>query len=298
MNRIITAFALAAVFAMPALAQEEADGRRSKSEREVERKKRERQDYQQGRYRIADPDTFKVEGGQVFSGPQPGEKVPRFQVTSLLGDHKGQTVDPVTLADGKPQILFFQTDSGVALRGLFGLGKVLGTIDAKTELDLHISCVFLTDDPTSLFERLGGMLERSEGILPELQKRGVDVFAVAPDGRDGPGTLGLNRNVAQTVLLAKNGRVTRNFAFNQGMLYPDPHFLGALVELIGSDRETVATWLREESQKEDRNAMRRRDDPQTRAKRALRRKLREFVEAGKISREESGELYRAAFPER
>ena len=298
MNQIFTAFALAAVFAMPAFAQEEADSRRSKSEREMERRQRERQDYQQGRYRIADPDTFKAEGAQVFSGPQSGEKVPRFRVTSLFGDNKGETFNFVTLANGRPQIIFFQTDSGVALRGLFGLGKVLGKIATKTERDLHVACVFLTDDPTSLLERLGGKTERSEGILSQLQKRGVDVLAISPEGRNGPGALGLNRNVAQTVLLAKNGHVTRNFVFNQGMLYPDPHFLGGLVELIGEDRETVATWLREESQNEEPSAMRRRNDPQATAKRALRRKLREFVKDGKISGAESREIYQATFPER
>ena len=297
MNQFLILLSLLPVFAMSAFSQEEVDNRRSKAEQEMQGRKRERQDYQQGRYRVADPDNFKVEGGQVFSGPQSGEKLPRFRATSLFGENKGETFNPVSLADGRPQIIFFQTDSGVALRGLFGVGNVLGKINANSDRDIHLACIFLNDDPTSLLERLGGKAERSEGILTQLKKRGVDLLAISPEGRNGPGALGLNRNVAQTVLLAKNGHVTRNYVFNQGMLYPDPHFLGGLAELIGEDRETVATWLRVESQKEERSAMRGREDSQGPAKRALRRKLREFVQDGKISGEEARETYQAAFPE-
>ena len=39
-------------------------------------------------------------------------------------------------------------------------------------------------------------------------------------------------------------------------------------------------------------------DPQAAAKAALGKKVGEFVRAGKLTREEAGELLRAAFPER
>ncbi len=44
--------------------------------------------------------------------------------------------------------------------------------------------------------------------------------------------------------------------------------------------------------------MRRDNDPQSAAKAVFREKLGEFVGAGKLTREEAGELYQAAFPER
>ena len=48
-----------------------------------------------------------------------------------------------------------------------------------------------------------------------------------------------------TIILAKDGKVTHNFVFPQSMLYPDPHFLGAIAQVIGEERETVEKWLNE-----------------------------------------------------
>ena len=246
------------------------------------------------RYRVVDPDNFKRRWSSL-SGPQSGEKLPRFRVTSLFGENKGETFNPVSLADGKPQSFF---SNGQRSHHVASLVSLMSWERQREFRSRHTPRLYLlNDDPTSLLERLGGKAERSEGILTQLKKRGVDLLAISPEGRNGPGALGLNRNVAQTVLLAKNGHVTRNYVFNQGMLYPDPHFLGGLAELIGEDRETVATWLRVESQKEERSAMRGSEDSQGPAKRALRRKLREFVQDGKISGEEARETYQAAFPE-
>ena len=53
------------------------------------------------------------------------------------------------------------------------------------------------------------------------------LVGISPDGREGPGSYGLNRNVAQTVLIAKDGKVLHNFAFTQPMVYADPHVLSA-----------------------------------------------------------------------
>ncbi len=35
----------------------------------------------------------------------------------------------------------------------------------------------------------------------------------------------------------------RNFAFVQPVFSPDPHVLGALAEVLGEDRDTLAGWL-------------------------------------------------------
>ena len=69
---------------------------------------------------------------------------------------------------------------------------------------------------------------------------------ISPDGREGPGSYGLNRNVAQTVLIAKDGKVLHNFAFTQPMLYSDPHFLGAVADAIGADAPALEKWLNDE----------------------------------------------------
>ena len=43
---------------------------------------------------VLDPKAFKVEGGnELFSGPQPGEKLPKFQVAEFIGEAAGKTID-------------------------------------------------------------------------------------------------------------------------------------------------------------------------------------------------------------
>ena len=125
-------------------------------------------------------------------------------------------------------------------------------------------------------------------------ERGIDVVAVSQGGRDGPGAYGLNRTISQTIILARDGKVTRNFVFPEPLLYADPHVMGGIAELIGEQRETVAVWLNEAAAGERPRA----GGDRARRQRALGGKLRGLVEAGKLTREEAGELYRAAFPER
>lgn len=269
------------------LAQEREPGERT---RERQRGgENERREYRRGKLAVKDPTEFKTERKQIFSGPQAREKLPAFKATSLAGDNKGKEVEPIALAADNPQILFFQDESGVAVRGLYGVTNSLSKIDQKTEQDLHIACVFLTDDAENIENRFAR-------VFPGLRERGIDVIAVSKDGRDGPGAYGLNRTVSQTIILAKDGKVTHNFVFPQGMLYADPHVMGGIAELIGEKHETVAAWLNEATKGNAR--MRGSGAPQAEAKLAFRKKLGDFVKAGKLTREEAGELYQAAFLDR
>ncbi len=280
MKRSATAFALLALICSASFAQESETR---------ERTKREQRKYDnESKATVLDPDAFKTEGKQIFSGPQPGEKLTAIAATNLAGDNKGKDVDPVTLQKSRPQIIIFQNESGVAVRGLYGLADSIGKIDKKTAKDLHVACVFLSDDESKITQ--------FEKLFPKLMEMGIDSVSLSSDGRDGPGAYGLNRTVAQTIILAKDGKVTRNFAFPQGLLYSDPHVMGAVAELIEVDRETVAGWLAEGKKDGDRMRMRGGDERKSAVKRAFREKLKEFVEAGKITREEAGELHRAAFP--
>ena len=290
MRRSAIALAFVALVGSLSFAQESTKRETREAERKEQRsKERERREYDQNKFPVKDPDGFKLKGESVFSGPQPGEKLPGLKATSIIGEDKGQEIDPIAVVGDKPQVLFFQDESGLAIRGLYGVVDAIGKINRKTDKDLHVACVFLSNDPDSL--HFGGM-------LPALRERGIDLIAVAKDGRDGPGAYGLNRTVSQTIILAKNGKVTRNFVFPQGMIYADAHVVGGIAELIDEDRETVAGWLAEANAKADRMRMRRDNDPQSAAKAALREKLGGFVRAGKLTREEAGELYRSAFPEK
>lgn len=281
MKRSAIALTLVALLCSGSLAQERETRKRT---REGQRSgEQERREYGRGKLAVKDPADFKTEGKQVFSGPQRGEKLPALKATSLAGDNKGKELDPIELAGDNPQILFFQDESGVAIRGLFGVVDAIGKIDRKTDKDLHVACVFLSDDAETIVNRFAR-------VFPALRERGIDVIAVSKDGRDGPGTYGLNRTISQTIIIAKEGKVTQNFVFPQGLLYADPHVMGGIAELVGEKPETVAAWLNEDAQ--------RGDDPQAASKIALREKLGKLVEGGKLTREEAGELYRTAFPER
>ena len=175
----------------------------------------------------------------IFSGPQPGERLVSFKSTGLAGEHKEQVLDPIAMASNGSQIIVFQDDSGASIRGLNNLSDSIGKIDRKSEIDLHVSVVFLSDDPEAI--------KKYAGIFPALIERGVDVVAFSKEGREGPGAYGLNRTVSQTFLLAKGGTVLHNFVLPQGGLYSDPHVLGGIAELIGEKRETVQAWLNQET---------------------------------------------------
>ena len=299
MRRSAIALTLAAMVGSLSFAQEST--KRGPETREAERKEPrsagpERREYNRNKFTVKDPDDFKTEGKQIFSGRQPGEKLPAFKATSLDGNEKGKELDPITSAGDKRQVLFFEDASRAAIVGLFNVTDAIGKIDRKADKDLQIACVFLCDD-AELIPKGFAQLEHAQGF-PELREQGVDVIAVSRDGRDGPGAYGLNRTVSQTIILAENGKVTRNFAFRQGRLDVDPHVMGGIAELIDEDRETVAGWLAEADEETARVRMRRDNDPRPAAKAAFREKLGEFMRAGKLTREEAGELHQAAFPER
>ncbi len=185
-----------------------------------------------------DPAEFRSDAKDVFSGPQRDEKLPVFEVTSLIGDDKGKRIDLAKMAGKRPQILVFQDDNGVALRGLYGTMKAINAIDEKSKANVFVAPVFLSDD-------MDAIANRYSSALPKLRERGIDAIAVSHDGRDGPGSLGLNRTVAQTIVLVKDGKVVRNFVFRQGMLYSDAYVMGGIAELIGKDIKTVSGWVAE-----------------------------------------------------
>ena len=189
------------------------------------------------RLEVKDPAAFaKTQEKVIFSGPQTGEELPSFKATGLRADSDGKEFDAVALANGKPQILIFQDETGVGLRGLLSLTRMLATVDEKSAQELHATTIFLGDDPGKI-TRTAKNVERY--ISSDL------LIGLSRDGRDGPGSYGLNRSVSQTIIFAKAGKVTHNFVFPQGMLYPDPHVLGALASVMGEELATVEKWLNE-----------------------------------------------------
>ncbi|MBI1923129.1 hypothetical protein HYR99_02650 [Candidatus Poribacteria bacterium] len=191
--------------------------------------------------KVLDPAGFnKSQKNPLFSGPQPGEKLPSFKATGLRGDLDGKEFDPVALAAGKPQILIFQDDNpNEGDRSIYTLFSSLRRIASKSKQELHMSLVFLGDDPDT--PGLKKLYQMAKQFVPE-----AGLVGVSREGREGPGAYGLNRNVAMTILVAKGGKVTHNFAFAQPMVWPDPHLLGAIADVIGEEPATLEKWLNEE----------------------------------------------------
>jgi len=161
---------------------------------------------------------------EIYSGPQPGEKLPGFSVKGVFGEHAGKEFDPVKVADGKPVLIIFVH---ARTRPAFGLTNAMMKYAATRKKDgLGATVVWLTEDATET-EKWLKIVEKN---MPE----GVEI-GYSPDGIEGPGAYGLNRKVTMTVLVGKEGKTTANFALVQpGIQVDGPQILKAIVAAVGS----------------------------------------------------------------
>ena len=184
---------------------------------------------------VKDPDEFKRNREKIiYSGPQPSEKLPSLMATVINGEDEGKIIDFIAKANGKSHILVIQDETPLGLRGLVAFTRILEEIIQKTKQEFQIQVVFLGDSPEALFQQ-------ARKIVPHIPEN--ILLGISPDGREGPGSYGLNRNMAQTVIIAKNGIVLHNFPLAQPMLSPDPYVLGAISELIGEKPDKLEKWL-------------------------------------------------------
>ena len=159
----------------------------------------------------------------VFSGPQVGEKLPPFKVKGFFDALAGKELDFVTQAAGKPIVLVFIHDVN---RMSLSMTRVLTSYTASRSKDgLATGVVWLADDVTEA----ENVLKRSGHALAREAPLGISL-----DGREGPGSYGLNRNVTLTILVAKDNRVTANFALVQPSIQADlPKILEAIAKVAG-----------------------------------------------------------------
>ena len=184
---------------------------------------------------------------EVFSGPQPGEPLPPLSLRQVLGADAGQETDPVTVANGAPIVLVFVHDIN---RQSVSMTRFLtGYTKTRAEDGLQTGVVFLSDDATAA----EAQIKRMEHALTAGVITGVSV-----DGREGPGSYGLNRNVMLTILVGKAGKVTANYALIQPSLQVDlPKILKSVVEVAGGevpslkDLPGMAGMVRRENQADE-----------------------------------------------
>src|SRR5262249_10899783 len=143
-------------------------------------------------------------------GPQPGEKLPPFKVRGFFDNDAGKELDFVTHAAGKPIVLVFIHDVN---RMSLSLTRILTAYTAgRAKEGLATGVVWLADDVTeaeSVPKRCGPRRAREAPL------------GISLDGREGPGSYGLNRNVTLTILVGKEGKVTANFALVQPSIQAD-----------------------------------------------------------------------------
>lgn len=159
----------------------------------------------------------------IFSGPQVGEKLAPFQVRGVFDQDAGKDLDFITKADGKPIVLIFVHDVN---RQSISMTRILSQYTVSRVKDgLATGIVWLHDDATEA----ENTLKRIKHALTPQAPTGISI-----DGREGPGSYGLNRNVMLTILVGKDGKVTGNFALVQPSLQADlPKILDSVVAVAG-----------------------------------------------------------------
>jgi len=159
----------------------------------------------------------------VFSGPQVGEKLTSFKIRGVLEPNEGKEIDPVAQSAGKPLLLLFVHDTN---RQSVAMTRLVTTYARNRAKDgLSTAVVWLGEDATDAANTIKKI---QHALTP-------GVFTgVSPDGREGPGSYGLNRKVMLTILVGNQGKVTANFPLIQPSLQADlPKILEAIVKEIG-----------------------------------------------------------------
>ena len=162
----------------------------------------------------------------IFSGPQVGEPLPPFKAKGVFGEEAEKEIDLLEQAAGKPVLLVFVHQR---TRPAFGLtNAVMKFAATRADAGLTSGVIFLSDDPTET----GEWMQRVKQHLPE----GV-TYAISPDGIEGPGAYGLNRNVTLTVIVGTKTAVTANLALVQPSLPTDgPRILKAIADVTGGGK--------------------------------------------------------------
>lgn len=162
---------------------------------------------------------------KVFSGPQAGEKLKPFKVRGVFDDDAGKDLDFVTRAAGKPILLVFVHEAN---RPSIGMTRVLMSYAMTRAKDGLVSgTVWLADDATEAEATLKRMRHALAKDAP---------IGISPDGKEGPGAYGLNRNVTLTIVVAKDNKVTASFALVQPSIQADlPKVLKEVVAVVGGE---------------------------------------------------------------
>jgi hypothetical protein len=158
----------------------------------------------------------------LYSGPQPGEALPAFKVLAATGPHAGREVDYIREFGNSPILLIFIRDID---RNVY---RVLWPCDRyaseRAEAGLKTLYVYLAPDKVEGERRMQQVTKSLNLEVPA---------ATSIDGVEGPGAYGLNKQVALTAIVAKDGKVVANRAIIQPGALEAQRIIGDLVPLVG-----------------------------------------------------------------
>ena len=175
------------------------------------------------------PGISQGEDPPVFSGPQPGEKLADFQVRGLFGELAGKEVNLLKEAGTRPTLFIFVHE---LTRPGNSLTQALMRYVEQHPKELYGSLIFLGDDLTAL----EGRLKRAQHALPKKAP-----VTISLDGKEGPGSYGLNRKVTLTIVFARDHKVVSNVALISPSLQADTmRILKPVVKVIGGKMPTLA----------------------------------------------------------
>jgi hypothetical protein len=162
---------------------------------------------------------------KVFSGPQPGEKLTGFKVQGMFGRWDGKETDVIADAAKAPTMLIFVHEW---TRPTLQLTRGLDTYGDKwAAKGLKTYFVNLTADKAKTEQFLQGAKNSLNLKCPQ---------SISLDGLEGPGNYGLNRKMTVTILVAKDNKVTANFAIVQPNETDTPKVLAAVADLLGEPK--------------------------------------------------------------
>ncbi|MEM7473398.1 MAG: hypothetical protein AAF483_00255 [Planctomycetota bacterium] len=239
--------------------------------------------------KIADPAEWtKNLEAPIYSGPQPGEKVPSLTLVNLRGKAAGQEFDPLDLAGDKLHLMVFARKSRTFGRFLGHLANQLQAIGESSKQPWAMSVIVCTDDANEA--------EKSFTVLDERYPEHLMV-GLSKDGAAGPPAYGLDKNITATVIVVKKGRVAYNLPYAGDAFYTQPHILGAVAQAMEVDHDTLrkyigsvpgdAAIMAATLKKQSANMA---FPPQQ----GFRRKLAPLVSAAKLTRAESAEIYKVS----
>ncbi len=173
-----------------------------------------------------------AEDEKIFSGPQVGEKLPPLKVKGVFGTDADKMLDYANIAGEKPTLLIFMHKLTRPSAGV--MRTLLNFTGKKKPKAMFSGLVYLTADGTAGEKQL----KRAQGVFKNRKNARV---GISPDGAEGPGAYGLNRNMTLTILVANKGKVTANFALVQPSVQADVmKVIAAVVKQTGDKMPKLA----------------------------------------------------------